>query len=45
MVEKGVQCFRCWRVEHYKWKCSNIKIEKKKRRSEKVAYAVSLQKM
>ena len=43
-VEEGVQCFRCQGVEHYKWKCPNIK-EKKKRRSEEVTYTASLQKM
>jgi len=43
-VEKGTQCFRCWGVEHYKWECPNIKVKKKRRKSEEVAYAVSLQK-
>ena len=43
IVEKGVQCFRCWRMGHYKWKCPNIK-EKKERRSEEAVCAVSLQK-
>jgi len=42
-VEKGVQCFRCQRIGHYKWECPNIK-EKKKRRSEEAAHIVSLQK-
>ena len=42
-VEEGVQCFRCWRMGHYKWKCPNIK-EKKERRSEEAVCAVSLQK-
>ena len=43
-VEEGVQCFRYQGVEHYKWKCPNIK-EKKKRRSEEVTHTASLQKM
>jgi len=42
-VEEGVQCFRYWRMGHYKWECPNIK-EKKKRRSEKAVCIVSLQK-
>ena len=42
-VEEGVQCFRYWRMGHYKWECPNIKVEKE-RRSEKVVHAVSLQK-
>jgi len=44
-VEKGVQCFRYWRIGYYKWECPNIEVEKKRRRSEKVAHAVSLQKV
>ena len=43
-VEKGVQCFRCRRMGYYKWKCSNIKEEKKKR-SKEAAHVVSLQKV
>ena len=43
-VEEGVQYFRCQRMGHYKWECPNIKVEKK-RRSEKVAHVVSLQKV
>jgi len=43
IVEEGMQCFRYWRMGHYKWECSNIK-EKKERRSEKAACTVSLQK-
>jgi len=41
--EKGVQCFRCWEIEHYKWECSNIKVEKERRSSEEAVYMVSLQ--
>ena len=44
-VEKGVQCFRYWGVGYYKWECPNIEVEKKRRRSEEVAHAVSLQKV
>ena len=39
-----VKCFRCWGIGHFKWKCSNIKMEKKRRRSEEVACVVSPQK-
>ena len=42
--EREVQCFRYWRIGHYKQECSNIEVEKEKRRSEEVTYAVSLQK-
>ena len=42
-VEEGVQCFRYWRIGHYKWECPVTK-EEKKRRSKEAAYAVSLQK-
>ena len=28
-VEEGVQCFRCWRIGHYKWKCPVTKEERK----------------
>jgi len=43
-VEEGVQCFRCRRMEHYKWECPDTK-EEKKRRSEEAVHAVSLQKV
>jgi len=43
-VEEGVQCFRYWRIEHYKWECPVTKKEKE-RRSKKAACAVSLQKV
>jgi len=43
-VEEGVQCFRYWGVEHYKLECSNIKVEKERRRSEGAAHMVSPQK-
>jgi len=43
-VEKGVQCFRCWRIGHYKWECPVTK-EEKERRSKEAACAVSLQKV
>jgi len=44
IVEKGVQCFRCRRIEHYKWECPVTK-EEKERRSKEAACAVSLQKV
>ena len=44
IVEEEVQCFRCRRIEHYKWECPVTK-EVKKRRSKKAVYAISLQKM
>jgi len=34
MRRREVQYFRCWRVEHIKWKCSNIEIEREKRSEE-----------
>jgi len=43
-VKEGVQCFRCWRIEHYKWEYPVTK-EEKKRRSKEAACAVSLQKV
>ena len=43
-VEERIQCFRCWGVGHYKWEYPNIKVEKKRRISEKVVHAVNLQK-
>jgi len=42
--KKKVQYFRCWGMEHYKWECPNIEVEKEKKRSEEVVYTVSLQK-
>ena len=42
-VKEGVQCFRCWRIEHYKWEYSNIKVEKE-RRSEEAAHMARPQK-
>jgi len=44
-VKEEVQCFRYWRVEHYKWKCLNIKVEKERRKSGEAAHVVSLQKV
>ena len=38
-----MQCFRCQRIGHYKWKCPVTK-EEKERRSKEAVYAVSLQK-
>jgi len=40
-VKEGVQCFRCWKIGHYKWECPNIKVEKE-RRSEEVAHVARL---
>ena len=37
-VEERIQCFRCWGVGHYKWEYPNIKVEKERRRSEKVVH-------
>jgi len=44
-VKEEVQCFRNWRVGHYKWKCLNIKVEKERRKSREAAHVVSLQKV
>ena len=38
-VEEGVQCFRCQGIEHYKWECPNIKVEKERRSEEAVHVA------
>ena len=39
-----VKYFRCWGIGHFKWECSNIKVEKERRRSEEAAHVVSPQK-
>jgi len=39
-----VKCFRCWGIEHFKWECSDIKVEKKRKRDKEVIYVASLQK-
>ena len=39
-----VKCFRCWGIEYFKWECSDIKVEKKKKRDKEVIYVASLQK-
>ena len=44
-VKKGVQCFRYWGVEHSKWKCPNIEIEKKKRKEKEAKYVTRPQKV
>ena len=36
--EKGVKCFRCQRVEHHKWDCPNIEVERRRGRKEKEMY-------
>jgi len=38
MVEKGVQCFRCWRVGYYKWEYPNIEVERKKKREKEAVH-------
>ena len=45
MEKREVQCFRYQGIEHYKQECSNIEVEKEKRRNEEVAHTVSLQKV
>ena len=42
--EKKVQCFRCWRIKHYKQQCSNIKVEKERKGGQEVACVVNPQK-
>ena len=44
MVEK-VKCFRCWGIEHFKWKYLNIEVKKKRKWNEEVVWAASLQKI
>ena len=41
-VEEGIQCFRYWGVEYYKWECPNIKVEEERRRSREVMHVISL---
>ena len=36
--KKVMKCFRCWKKEHYKWKCLNIEV--KRRRQEKATVCV-----
>jgi len=43
MIEE-VKHFRCWGVGYYKWKCPNIKVERKRRREEEVAHVARPQK-
>ena len=43
-VEEEVQCFRCQRIEHYKQKCPNIKMERE-RKSEEVVHMARPQKV
>ena len=35
MVEE-VKYFRYWSIGHFKWKCPNIEVEKKRKRDEEV---------
>ena len=43
-IVEEVKCFRCWGVGHFKWKCPNIKIKRKRKRDEKTVHIASLQK-
>jgi len=43
--EEEVKCFRCWRIEYYKWECSNIVVEKERRRKKEAACVARLQKV
>ena len=45
IVKERVQCFRCWRIGHYKLKCPNIEVEKKKRREKEVVHVARPQKV
>ena len=44
-IVEEVKCFRYQGVGYFKWECSNIKVEKKKKRDEKVACIASPQKV
>jgi len=41
--KKEIKCFRCWRVEYYKWECLNIEVERR-RQKKKIVYVARLQK-
>ena len=41
--EEEVKCFRCWGIEHNKWKYPNIEVERRQQEEEAV-YVVKLQK-
>jgi len=43
-VEKEVKYFRYWRVGHCKWECSNMVVEKERRKNKKAAYVTRPQK-
>jgi len=44
-IMEEVKCFRCWEIGYLKCKCSNIEVEKKKKREEEVAHVARLQKV
>ena len=44
MVEE-VKYFRCWGIEHYKWECPNIEVERKRRREEEAVCVARPQKV
>jgi len=29
-IVEEIKCFRCWGIEHYKWECPNIEVEKRR---------------
>jgi len=39
-----IKCFRCWGVEHYKWECLNIEVERKRKKKEKAVHVARPQK-
>jgi len=43
-IVEEVRYFRYWDVGHFKWKCPNIKVKKKRKRDKKAVHVASLQK-
>jgi len=39
-VVEEVKCFRCWGVEHYKWECPSIEVERKRHKEVVVHVAI-----
>ena len=40
--KKEVKYFRYWGIEHHKWECPNIKVERQRRKSKQMPHVVGL---